>query len=67
RPDGINHTVKDGVRRGFFGYDYRDLQKDPDTRAGAPLLATARSAHRGGSGGLLLHEELLPQLGQGPR
>ncbi|MCQ6552224.1 chlorinating enzyme [Streptomyces sp. C10-9-1] len=30
RPDDINHTVKDGVRRGFFGYDYRDLQKDPD-------------------------------------
>lgn len=27
--DSINKTVKNGVRRGFFGYDYRQLQKDP--------------------------------------
>ncbi len=26
----INTTDKDGVRRGFFGYDYRNLQIDPD-------------------------------------
>ena len=29
-PDSINATDKGGVRRGFFGYDYRQLQKDPD-------------------------------------
>ncbi|MDR6594006.1 non-heme Fe2+,alpha-ketoglutarate-dependent halogenase [Saccharothrix longispora] len=29
-PDLINKLDKDGVRRGFFGYDYRQLQKDPD-------------------------------------
>ncbi|WP_217208436.1 chlorinating enzyme [Streptomyces sp. AC550_RSS872] len=29
-PDRINHETKKGVRRGFFGYDYRELQKDPD-------------------------------------
>ncbi|CAM5595973.1 MULTISPECIES: chlorinating enzyme [Streptomyces] len=29
-PDRINHESKQGVRRGFFGYDYRELQKDPD-------------------------------------
>lgn len=28
--DTINQVEKDGVRRGFFGYDYRQLQKDPD-------------------------------------
>jgi non-heme Fe2+,alpha-ketoglutarate-dependent halogenase len=28
--DAINHLEKNGVRRGFFGYDYRQLQKDPD-------------------------------------
>jgi non-heme Fe2+,alpha-ketoglutarate-dependent halogenase len=28
----INSEVKDGVRRGFFGYDYRELQFDPDWR-----------------------------------
>lgn len=28
-PDRINKQDKDGVRRGFFGYDYRDLQVDP--------------------------------------
>ncbi|HEY7147643.1 MAG TPA: chlorinating enzyme [Streptosporangiaceae bacterium] len=26
----INAVEKEGVRRGFFGYDYRQLQKDPD-------------------------------------
>jgi non-heme Fe2+,alpha-ketoglutarate-dependent halogenase len=26
----INNVSKAGVRRGFFGYDYRQLQKDPD-------------------------------------
>lgn len=26
----INNVTKEGVRRGFFGYDYRQLQKDPD-------------------------------------
>jgi len=26
----INNVMKNGVRRGFFGYDYRQLQKDPD-------------------------------------
>ncbi|MFB6909251.1 chlorinating enzyme [Streptomyces bacillaris] len=31
RPDGINRNRKEGgVRRGFFGYDYRELQIDPD-------------------------------------
>ncbi|MEU7600750.1 chlorinating enzyme [Streptomyces sp. NPDC040724] len=30
--DSINQKEKDGVRRGFFGYDYRQLQKDPDWR-----------------------------------
>ncbi|BBH67862.1 chemotaxis protein CheX [Actinoplanes sp. OR16] len=28
--DQINNADKDGVRRGFFGYDYRELQIDPD-------------------------------------
>lgn len=28
--DAINKVDKGGVRRGFFGYDYRQLQKDPD-------------------------------------
>lgn len=28
----INQLSKDGVRRGFFGYDYRQLQVDPDWR-----------------------------------
>ncbi|GAB2890570.1 chlorinating enzyme [Paraburkholderia jirisanensis] len=31
KPDDINSVSKDGgVRRGFFGYDYRELQIDPD-------------------------------------
>ena len=29
-PDSINKNVKTGVNRGFFGYDYRNLQKDAD-------------------------------------
>ncbi|GAA2267747.1 MULTISPECIES: chlorinating enzyme [Kitasatospora] len=29
-PDRINRQDKQGTRRGFFGYDYRELQKDPD-------------------------------------
>jgi non-haem Fe2+, alpha-ketoglutarate-dependent halogenase len=31
-PESINKVEKDGVKRGFFGYDYRQLQKDPDWR-----------------------------------
>ncbi|KAG8149075.1 chlorinating enzyme [Burkholderia catarinensis] len=30
REDAINNIEKQGVRRGFFGYDYRQLQKDPN-------------------------------------
>jgi non-heme Fe2+,alpha-ketoglutarate-dependent halogenase len=26
----INNRVKEGVKRGFFGYDYRELQTDPN-------------------------------------
>ncbi|MER5446552.1 chlorinating enzyme [Streptomyces sp. NPDC002766] len=29
-PDAINSREKEGVKRGFFGYDYRQLQKDPN-------------------------------------
>ncbi|HEY6794248.1 MAG TPA: chlorinating enzyme [Kineosporiaceae bacterium] len=29
-PASINGVVKGGVRRGFFGYDYRQLQRDPN-------------------------------------
>jgi non-haem Fe2+, alpha-ketoglutarate-dependent halogenase len=29
-PESINQLDKEGVRRGFFGYDYRELQIDPD-------------------------------------
>jgi len=29
-PDVINSRDKDGFKRGFFGYDYRQLQKDPN-------------------------------------
>ena len=28
--DSINSVTKNGVKRGFFGYDYRQLQKDPN-------------------------------------
>jgi non-haem Fe2+, alpha-ketoglutarate-dependent halogenase len=30
QPDKINQSEKDGIFRGFYGYDYRQLQKDPD-------------------------------------
>jgi non-heme Fe2+,alpha-ketoglutarate-dependent halogenase len=30
KPGSINSRVKDGIKRGFFGYDYRQLQSDPD-------------------------------------
>lgn len=29
-PEQVNQLEKDGMKRGFFGYDYRNLQKDPD-------------------------------------
>jgi non-heme Fe2+,alpha-ketoglutarate-dependent halogenase len=29
-PDQINRLEKNGMKSGFFGYDYRNLQKDPD-------------------------------------
>lgn len=29
-PEQINMLEKNGMKRGFFGYDYRNLQKDPD-------------------------------------
>jgi non-haem Fe2+, alpha-ketoglutarate-dependent halogenase len=29
-PATVNSMEKEGVRRGFFGYDYRELQIDPD-------------------------------------
>jgi non-haem Fe2+, alpha-ketoglutarate-dependent halogenase len=29
QPEGINNQSKDGVNRGFYGYDYRELQVDP--------------------------------------
>jgi non-heme Fe2+,alpha-ketoglutarate-dependent halogenase len=29
-PERINSEVKDGTPRGFFGYDYRELQFDPN-------------------------------------
>ncbi|MEU6687695.1 chlorinating enzyme [Streptomyces sp. NPDC046832] len=28
--DNVNAQEKDGIKRGFFGYDYRQLQKDPN-------------------------------------
>jgi non-heme Fe2+,alpha-ketoglutarate-dependent halogenase len=30
KPTAVNAETKDGVARGFFGYDYRELQKDPN-------------------------------------
>lgn len=30
QPDLVNSVEKNGMKRGFFGYDYRNLQKDPD-------------------------------------
>lgn len=32
RPETATDIVKNGMRRGFFGYDYRDLQIDADWR-----------------------------------
>jgi non-heme Fe2+,alpha-ketoglutarate-dependent halogenase len=29
-PERNNNLVKDGIHRGLWGYDYRDLQKDPN-------------------------------------
>ena len=29
-PNRINNETKQGLKRGFFGYDYRELQIDPD-------------------------------------
>ena len=29
-PNTVNSVEKEGARRGFFGYDYRELQIDPD-------------------------------------
>ncbi|GAB4185289.1 MAG: chlorinating enzyme [Wenzhouxiangellaceae bacterium] len=29
-PEMVNKLEKHGMKRGFFGYDYRNLQKDPD-------------------------------------
>ncbi len=29
-PEQVNQLEKEGMKRGFFGYDYRNLQKDPD-------------------------------------
>ncbi|MDP5130109.1 MAG: chlorinating enzyme [Paraglaciecola sp.] len=29
-PNNENNLEKDGIKRGFFGYDYRNLQKDPN-------------------------------------
>lgn len=28
--ENVNKLEKDGIKRGFFGYDYRSLQKNPD-------------------------------------
>ncbi|WP_226362227.1 chlorinating enzyme [Pseudonocardia sp. ICBG1142] len=32
QPEKINKQAKDGQTRGFYGYDYRELQKDPNWR-----------------------------------
>jgi non-heme Fe2+,alpha-ketoglutarate-dependent halogenase len=32
QPNKINESAKEGIFRGFYGYDYRQLQKDPDWR-----------------------------------
>lgn len=29
-PTNVNAVEKDGIKRGFYGYDYRNLQKDPN-------------------------------------
>lgn len=44
-PKNVNNTTKDGVKRGFFGYDYRQLQIDsnwkPDESQAVPLVMKA--------------------------
>lgn len=44
-PDKINNVSKKGTNRGFFGYDYRDLQVDPnwspDENKAIPLVMKA--------------------------
>jgi non-heme Fe2+,alpha-ketoglutarate-dependent halogenase len=40
RPEQVNAKSKDGVARGFFGYDYRELQIDPNFK---PDESKARS------------------------
>lgn len=44
-PESSNAVVKDGVRRGFFGYDYRQLQIDenwkPDEASAIPIQMKA--------------------------
>jgi non-haem Fe2+, alpha-ketoglutarate-dependent halogenase len=41
-PNRINQETKNGIRRGFFGYDYRDLQIDehfePDESLAVPIV-----------------------------
>ncbi|WP_444997362.1 chlorinating enzyme [Aliikangiella sp. IMCC44359] len=29
-PENVNNVERNGMKRGFFGYDYKNLQKDPD-------------------------------------
>jgi non-heme Fe2+,alpha-ketoglutarate-dependent halogenase len=46
-PTKVNSTEKEGVRRGFFGYDYRELQIDPgwqpdETRAVSMQMAAGQ-------------------------
>lgn len=47
-PDEVNKLNKDGIQRGFFGYDYRNLQKDPnfvpDEAAAVPMIMKAGQA-----------------------
>ena len=31
-PERVNRRIKDGIRRGFFGYDYTELLIDPNVR-----------------------------------
>jgi non-heme Fe2+,alpha-ketoglutarate-dependent halogenase len=31
-PNRVNRNIKEGVRRGFFGYDYRELLIDPEVQ-----------------------------------
>jgi non-haem Fe2+, alpha-ketoglutarate-dependent halogenase len=44
-PKRINREHKEGMRRGFFGYDYRQLQKDadwsPDESKAVPMIMKA--------------------------